>query len=83
MNKKEQPSGQVRPVSLLVVVLLWVVGIPLMVGGCMVLYSMATQPPDNVGVAALVAVVALAYLVLWPSILYQAVTTRRRGQPLC
>ena len=82
MNESEQPTMRGRPVSLLVVVLLWVVGIPVLVSACVALYSMATQPPDNAGQMVLVVAVALAYLVVWPSILYQAVATRRRGQPL-
>jgi divalent metal cation (Fe/Co/Zn/Cd) transporter len=82
MNKHEQLSVPGRPVSLVVVVLLWVVGIPLLVGSGLALYSLATQPQENPGVAVLVAAAALAYVVLWPFTLYQALATRRRGQPL-
>ena len=82
MDDSVQPEMRQRPISLLVVILLWVVGIPLTMGGCLMLYGLVEQRPDDSSLTALVAAAALAYLVIWPLTLYKAILARRRGQPL-
>lgn len=77
MNDKIVSEAVARPVSLVVVVLLWITTVPLAIWATLCAYKMATEPTDNPWQLVLFIPASLAFLSMWSVALYQSVVTRR------